>query len=154
MHSTPPNDARLERRKGSEWINPRHLGIAPRRRNAPQPDANRNRYVDLYEPIYMAVAAVVLLCTALDATFTLHLLERGAVELNGLMAFWIFTNPDQFVYFKISLTALALVFLIVHKNFVIFGRLPIRWILFGTAAGYLGLIGYEVVLLNLQPPAA
>ncbi|MDY6828986.1 MAG: DUF5658 family protein, partial [Pseudomonadota bacterium] len=116
--------------------------------------ANRNRYVDLYEPIYMAVAAVVLLCTALDATFTLHLLERGAVELNGLMAFWIFTNPDQFVYFKISLTALALVFLIVHKNFVIFGRLPIRWILFGTAAGYLGLIGYEVVLLNLQPPAA
>ena len=49
----------------------------------------------------------------LDAALTLILLEKGAVELNPVMQYYIILGPGIFVMIKYSLTALALLIILV-----------------------------------------
>lgn len=138
-----------ERRRHQSWINLRHLGIAGRRRTAAQPLLARNRYVDLYEPIYLLMAMLLISASAGDAFLTLRLIEQGAQELNWLMAFWLVNDPGYFVQSKLLVTALSVIFLTIHKNFVLFGLIPVSLLLRAACGGYLTLLGYEVTLLTL-----
>lgn len=144
-----PEPTFQERRQSWSWFNLRHLGIAGRRRTVAHPLHARNRYVDLYEPIYLLIAVLLVAATAGDAFLTLRLIEHGAQELNGLMAFWLVTNPDYFVQSKLLITSLSVIFLTIHKNFVLFGLLPVGRLLIIGCGGYLGLIGYELILFSL-----
>ena len=138
-----------ERRRNRPWINLRHLGIAGRRRTAPQPRLARNRYVDLYEPVDLLIVMLQIIEAAGDALMTLRLIEHGAQELNWLMAFWLVNDPDYFVQSKLLITALSVIFLTIHKNFVLFGRIAVSTLLRTACGGYLTLLGYEVALLTL-----
>lgn len=118
-----------------------------RRRGAQRAEDRVNSYVDWYEPglFYIAVGILLLCCT--DATFTLHLLQRGASEANPFMAWLLEIDTQLFLVTKFALTAAGLVFLVAHKNFVVFNRLTVRHTLHGLLFGYALLIQYELVLL-------
>ena len=49
----------------------------------------------------------------MDAALTLMLLEKGAVELNPVMQYYITLSPRIFVMVKYSLTSLALLIMLV-----------------------------------------
>lgn len=104
-------------------------------------------YVDRFGPrILLLSLAIVTLCCA-DAVFTLNLINSGsAYELNPLMR-W---TMEQCVYFflslKIGLTTLALFVLLGLKNFYVFDRIKVSYILYGTLIGYALLIKYELLL--------
>ncbi len=107
--------------------------------------------VDWYESslLYMAIAILVL--SAMDATFTLMLMDAGVVEeWNPFMRALMQNDVQLFANVKIAVTGFALVFLVAcyHGRVGRF-RLPISWILKATLVGYTALICYELVLFTL-----
>ena len=80
------------------------------RRNA---DSRRVTVFDYYRPTLTITILIVLSLSLLDAALTLMLLAKGAVELNPVMQYYISLGPGIFVMVKYSLTALALLIMLV-----------------------------------------
>jgi len=104
-------------------------------------------YVDRY-PSSVVFAAVGLFTLAgADAYGTLVLLEAGAHEANPVMEALLQAEPTWFVPVKLTTTAAGVLLLVLHKNFSLFGRLPVLKILYGLLGLYGCLIVYQGVLL-------
>lgn len=110
-----------------------------------------SHYVDVHDQttIWTTIAIIVLSCT--DSFLTLTLLQQGlAYEANPVMRALIETDTTLFVAGKAAVTIFCLLFLVAHKNFWLFNnRLRTKTILFSILVGYIVLINYELVLLNM-----
>ncbi len=106
------------------------------------------QYLDRYRPADGFVLLLAVILSTLDAVFTLIILAHGGEELNPFMALLLEQGVSGFFWFKFLLTSGALLVALLHRDFVAFGRLRGAHILYGTAAGYALLVGYEVVLLG------
>ncbi|MGH8727465.1 MAG: DUF5658 family protein [Burkholderiales bacterium] len=119
------------------------------RRVAVRRSDTTHAYVDHYHPSLVYVSfGIVLLCCA-DAYFTLMLLQRGATEMNPVMDALIRRNVQIFLNVKIVWTCVAVVFLLLHKNFVLFNLLSTARVIYALFAAYAVLIVYEIALLIL-----
>jgi hypothetical protein len=122
------------------------------RRRCPRRAAERELpyYADTYEDpkLWLWSVGIVGAC-ALDAFLTLTILDLGGVELNPAMAWLLKMGPLAFFYGKYLLTALALIFTLLHVNFKLW-RIPLRRILLGLFCLYVGLLAYEWWLLTLN----
>lgn len=76
-------------------------------------DSKRITVFDYYQPTLLFAILIVLCLSLLDAALTLILLDKGAVELNPVMQYYISLGPVIFVLVKYSLTALALLIMLV-----------------------------------------
>ncbi len=85
-------------------------------------DCKRIVELDYYPPILLISILIVLGLSLLDAALTLVLLDKGAVELNSVMRYYINQGPGTFVLVKYGLTALALM-IMVGLNAII----SVRW---------------------------
>ena len=131
----------------SDW----RYALGGRRRGLRRSARDLEGGVDLYEPRLLFMAVAVLILSALDATFTLRLLQAGIVEeANPFMRALLEIDVQLFANVKIALTVFALLFLVVcYHGTVGKRRIPIAWIFKGTLAGYSMLICYELALLSL-----
>jgi hypothetical protein len=136
-----------DRRRGSALINWRHLGFQGRRKSHRRADDRNNAYVDWYEPHLLFVVLAILSFSLADALITLKLLSLGAVELNPFLVGLIEQDTGLFVGLKIAMTSFAVIFLVIHKNFLLFNLLRVQHLLWAFLAGYALLIVYEIVLL-------
>jgi len=85
-------------------------------------DCKRIVELDQYHPILLISILIVLGLSLLDAVLTLVLLDKGAVELNSVMRYYINRGSGTFVLVKYGITALALI-IIVCLNAII----SVRW---------------------------
>ena len=69
--------------------------------------------LDRYHPPLLASILIVLGLSLADAVLTLILLERGAVELNPVMRYYLDHGPMVLVIVKYGLTALAVLIMVV-----------------------------------------
>lgn len=74
-------------------------------------------YVDQIGLGIASLLLLIFLFHCLDAAFTLAHLSRGGKELNPIMAFFLSIGPGAFIGVKLSLAAVGLCFLALHKNF-------------------------------------
>jgi len=109
----------------------------------------REGIVDRHEPRLLLSTLGILLLSLTDAVFTLTLLQHGAVELNSFMAVLIETDVQLFVAGKMAITAVCLIFLLIHAKFRIFRVVRISTLLYGFLSIYGLLIAYELVLLAM-----
>lgn len=121
-------------------------------------DTDVNYYVDRYETRYFAVICAALLLCVLDAYFTIKILHIGGTELNALMRALIDKNPALAIVAKYLGLAVSIVIILIHKNFVVFGRLKVRHLLYAVFVLYGVLVSYEayVVMTYIKlagPPA-
>jgi len=109
-------------------------------------------YVDVHESrLFFIALAALLLCTA-DAFFTMMLLNfHGSEELNPFMDYFIKKDVQLFFMVKFSMTALGVLFLVMHKNFRLFNRITGYHILYGSLAMYALLVLYELTMLAVIP---
>jgi hypothetical protein len=108
-------------------------------------------YLDWYPaPILWAASLILCLCL-MDAIFTLSLLQRGAVEINPLMAILIGTSIPLFVGVKVVVTILSLVLLIVHYNFIVLRLFRVQQLIYSVLFLYVGIITYENLLWLAWP---
>jgi hypothetical protein len=144
-------EIRIDRRTNS-WRT--LMGSLAHRRRAIQrrSDHDAEHYVDVHEPylFYVAVAAL-LLCVA-DAFFTMTLINfYGSYELNPVMDYFIKSDIRFFFIVKFGLTAVGVIFLVVHKNFRLFKRISGFQILIGSLVIYSILVSYELFMLVVIP---
>lgn len=108
-----------------------------------------NAYVDRYSLFQACLIVSVVILSCMDAFFTLRILEAGGEEVNPVMLHLMGYGITWFVGIKILVTSLGVLFLVVHKNFVVRGKLNVTHILYFFFFGYLILIQYELILLGL-----
>lgn len=106
-----------------------------------------NYYVDRYGPKLFAVISAILLMGVLDAYLTIRILHLGGSELNALMRWMLDHNPELAIVLKYLVLAASVVILVIHKNFVVFGRLRIRSVLLAIFILYAVLIAYEAYVV-------
>ena len=123
-------------------FNPRRLG--PRRTGEQRVGA-----IDWHHPWWLAVATLIIALCASDAALTVVLINRGAYELNPLLAPLIRGSSLLFVLVKVGLTGVGVVLLTLLSRLKAFGRLPVALLLYGVLVGYGVLIAYELRLLGV-----
>ncbi|MEM7083485.1 MAG: DUF5658 family protein [Pseudomonadota bacterium] len=137
-----------DRRQPPPFFSKYTLGIAGRRVAARRAD-DTTVYVDRYEWPVIMVAIGIVIMSAMDAAFTLSLLSKGAIELNTLMAVLIETDVRKFVGFKLGLTILGVLLLVIHKNVHLSLGFTVNRLAQLAFAGYVVLISYELWLFYL-----
>jgi hypothetical protein len=98
-------------------------------------------YVDHLAPRVVALVLFVVLCSALDALFTLIHIQQGGFEANPVMAMALNQGISSFVGMKMALTGLGATLLAIHQNF----WLGIRG-LHTLALIYAGLLVYHLII--------
>ncbi len=117
-----------------------------RRGRARRLSEGQNYYVDRYGFDYLLLIVIILVFCLLDAYLTLQLMRHGGIELNPLMSFLIRKNAIIFLMVKLTITAISTIFLLVHKNFVLFRSIKVRNLIYFVFTVYLLLICYEAYL--------
>ena len=123
-----------------------------RRVNNSRRSEHHEGYVDVHESslFYMAFGAI-LLCSA-DAFFTLTLINfHGSRELNPVMDYLLQKDVTLFFYVKFIFTSIAVMFLVMHKNFLLFNRITGRHLLITAFCMYATLVAYELYMLVWLP---
>ena len=126
-------------------------GNFARRRHAPRRSEERHFAVtDWFHAQWLAVGIVILLLCAADALLTLTLIARGASELNPLMDPLVRGSGHGFAYWKIGLTSMGVLVLILLARVRLWGR-GVGTILYVVLGAYAVLVAYEVFLLRNIP---
>jgi len=106
-------------------------------------------FVDRFGPFILTLTVGVLVLCLIDGLLTIELLDWNSEEINPIMRLLLSRGYLPFLIGKYILTAAGLPFLVVYKNWPLFGTrfragflLPIFFTL------YLGLLTYQVVLLR------
>jgi len=143
------NRRSCRRHRFSSFINFRHMGIRGRRIKARRKGEKKNCYVDQYhDPVLFFVVLAIIIMSILDAFFTILLLENGnIIEVNPLMAALIEKSSLYFFNVKYLLTALSLIFLVIHKNFSFLGIFKTTHVIFLIFGSFFLLNTYQIYLL-------
>ena len=125
------------------------VGSLRPRRMQPRRESDRSiASVDWHHPQWLAVGLLILLLSCADAFLTLTLIGLGATEANPVMVPLVGGEGRSFALWKWGLTALGVVVLIVLARMRAFGWLPIGMLLYAVLAIYIGLVAYELWLLE------
>jgi hypothetical protein len=120
----------------------------PRRRGPRREGEHGLGAIDWYHPWWFAIATLIVLLCAGDAVLTVVLINRGAYELNPLLAPLVSGSGALFVAVKVGLTGAGVVLLTLLSRVKAFGRMPVALLLYGVLIGYGALIAYELRLLG------
>ena len=112
-----------------------------RRRGVRRPVELEGSYVDRYGPQVVSAVLWIALMNIGDSFFTLVHLQSGGIELNPVAERLLQAGRFGFVFWKCSMISIALLVLVLHKNFWM-ARLGL-WI---AAAGYTLLNVYHLTL--------
>jgi hypothetical protein len=92
--------------------------LGGRRKSARRGDDKKEFiYVDQYRPWLLFVIILLLILSISDGLFTLHLIDRGAIEKNPLMAYFLSLGAWPFMTAKFLLTCSGILILLVFHNF-------------------------------------
>jgi len=135
---------RIDRRRSSTPRISRYSLTGGRRRDVRRGAEREGTFVDLYDWPLLGVLAWIAVANVADSFFTLHHLQAGGVELNPIAEQLLRTGHLGFVSIKCGLISLALLVLLMHKNFAA-ARLGI-WI---AGVAYTLLFAYHLLLLGV-----
>lgn len=107
-------------------------------------------FTDWHHPWLFFLATGTMLLSCLDAFFTLQLLDRGALEVNPVMAVMIGQGTLPFAVSKMLLTGLGILALVFLSRFRFMNRMRTGLILTAFFSFYSCLVCYEFVLLIRQ----
>jgi hypothetical protein len=113
-----------------------------------QSDHHRLLLLDHYSSTLFAVIVLILGFSLTDAFLTLWLVDRGATEINPVMAYFLAQGPEVFIGVKYLLTSVSVVLLAMCSH--IFLRrvgIYIRTIITSILMIFSSVIAWEVYLL-------
>ena len=117
-----------------------------RRKKARREAEDKNYYVDRYEPHYFILISLILALCVLDAYFTLKIIDFGGKELNRFMLVFMYSKPISALVFKYLVTAVSITIILIHKNFIVFGKVRVFYLIYVFFSVYLTLVAYEAVV--------
>ncbi len=117
------------------------------RKKARRRNEGENYYVDWYESHYFILIVFILIMCVMDAYLTLKILHFGGQELNPLMLIFFNNLPILSMIFKYLITAVCITIILIHKNFIVFGKVKVYHIIYFVLAVYLILVLYEAYII-------
>ncbi len=102
-----------------------------------------NYYVDRYESHLVILIGLIIVFCVLDVILSLRIERIGGEEWNSIMSFLMQKNQTLSVIFKIIITTVCAFFLLIHKNFKLFGFVKAPFFIYVIFTIYLILILYE-----------
>ena len=106
-------------------------------------------FTDRYDALTLALVVAILALCILDGILTIELLDRNSEEINPVMRFLLDRGHGPFLLGKYAITAAGLPFLVVYKNWPIFGtRFRTGYLLPVFLVLYLTLLIYQLYLLG------
>ncbi|MHC4945573.1 MAG: DUF5658 family protein [Planctomycetota bacterium] len=119
--SNPESDTReyrgLDRRKQPTPALSRYTFIGGRRFHHRRAQEATGAYVDLYSQKLVLFLLIFFTLTVIDSVSTLIYLEKGGREFNPVAQWMIDRGDTFFILCKGILTAICILFIMVHKNF-------------------------------------
>lgn len=109
--------------------------------------------LDQYHPTLFTYIMIVLGLSLLDAALTLVLLNKGAVELNPVMRYYLNHGPGMFIIVKYGLTAFALMITVaLHPIIAVRYRILSSFMLPSCILVFGSVIIWEIYLLTKLSP--
>jgi hypothetical protein len=137
-----------EDRRRHSWRTLTYCGLQGRGRRHQTRRNDHSYYLDRYHPRLVITGLLVLFLSCLDALFTLSLLNKGAYEANYLMAALLEIGIQPFVFTKVAVTAIGVLFLLMHAHFRILRITNGQRMLEVLAGAYGLLIIWELFLMS------
>jgi hypothetical protein len=122
----------------------RYAIFGGRRRSVRRDEEREGSFVDVHGTRLWCMVLWVVLMNLGDSFFTLLHLQAGGIELNPIAQALLRTGRESFVFTKSFLIGLALIVLVIHKNFIL-ARLGL-WTAVGT---YTLLVAYHLLLFGI-----
>jgi len=124
--------------------------IRSRRRDTRRDNEDAPLYTDWHHPWLFFLSTGIMLLSCMDAFFTLQLLDRGAIEINPVMAVIIGQGTLAFAATKMLLTGLGILVLVFLSQTRLFNLMRTGLVLTVFFALYACLVCYEFIyLLNV-----
>ena len=124
--------------------------LRSRRRNHRRSSEDEPVFIDWHHPWLFFLAVGTMLLSCLDAFFTLRLLDRGAIEVNPVMALAISHGTFAFTASKMLMTGLGILMLVFLSRSKLFNRVRTGLFLTLFFSVYACVVCYQFVLL-LRP---
>jgi hypothetical protein len=124
--------------------------LRSRRREHRRSSEDEPVFIDWHHPWLFFLAVGTMLLSCLDAFFTLQLLDRGAIEVNPVMAMAINQGTLVFAASKLLMTGVGILMLVFLSRSRLLDRVRTGLFLTVFFSGYACLVCYQFVLL-LQP---
>jgi Domain of unknown function (DUF5658) len=106
-------------------------------------------FTDRFDALILGFIVAVLVLCIMDGVLTIELLDVNCEEANPVMKFLLDRGHLPFLVGKYALTAVGLPFLVVYKNWPLFGtRFRAGFLLPVFLGLYLGLVVYQMHLLG------
>jgi len=134
-------------RRAFSWRTVLHGFFRSRRRTTRRRDEAEPLFTDWHHPWLFVLSVGIMLMSALDAFFTLQLLERGAIEINPIMSAVIGDCVLAFSVSKMVLTGFGILSLVYLSRIQFLDRIRTGLVLTMFFSGYAVLICYEFVNL-------
>lgn len=154
MDSVPDKLPSFERRSGCDrrhrklgilskyWLTGRRAAV---RRNE---DEQRAYRIDRHSYRTLAVILLIVMLSIIDAILTLHLVDRGATELNPIMDYSLGHGPLTFFWVKYMLTSVALIIILTNKTAYLFNtRFQVKILFIVFLVPFVLVIQWELYLL-------
>ena len=144
----------VERRSGADRrksgnVNMRALLGGRRERGRRHEDKSKTLLVDRYSPFLLAVILSILCLSVIDALLTLFLIDRGALELNPVMAYYIDMGPYSFLGAKYVLTCIGVFsFLILRNIYLRPFRIYAGSLFYFVLAVFAGVVAWQLYLVS------
>jgi hypothetical protein len=137
-------------RRNFSWRTVRSGFLRSRRRDKRRDAEAEPLFTDWHHPWLFFLATGIMLMSAMDAFMTLQLLDRGAIEINPIMAAVIGKSALTFAVTKMLLTGFCVLALVYLAKARFLNRVRTGLVLTIFFGLYSILICYEFVLLITQ----
>jgi hypothetical protein len=137
-------------RRNFSWRTVRSGFLRSRRRDTRRDAEVEPLFTDWHHPWLFFLATGIMLMSAMDAFMTLQLLDRGAIEINPIMAAVIGKSTLTFAVTKMLLTGFCVLALVYLAKAQFMNRVRTGLVLTTFFSFYAILICYEFVQLIAQ----
>jgi len=149
--ATEPAENRNEAdRRNFSWRTVQSGFLRSRRRDIRRVTEEEPLFTDWHHPWLFFLATGIMLFSAMDAFMTLQLLDRGAIEINPMMAAVIGKSTLTFAVTKMALTGVCVLALVFLSRARFLNRIRTGLVLTMFFSFYAILVCYEFVLLIQQ----
>ena len=139
---------RVDRRKNAKQICSKHWFMGNRAYVRRKDDKKNEYLIDHYSNKLLALILFIIFLSISDACLTLFLLDKGATEINPVMAYFLTHGPIVFFWAKYLLTTFSLLIILVYSNTYLFQTRIRTKVLFGLfTIPFIMVVYWEFVLI-------
>ncbi|WP_420885411.1 DUF5658 family protein [Candidatus Scalindua japonica] len=143
------NDTDRRQEEGAPGL--RYLFFGRRKTIRRRTDHQESYFLDHFSVRVFSIIIVIILLSVTDAMLTLHLISKGAAEINPIMEHFLQYGTLPFLTAKYLLTTASVTLLLIYKNVHIFGtKIRAKYLFILILLIFISVVLWELYLIWFQ----